>query len=99
MMQTLDGVAVLILASGEGVGHIRRGFHVFGDDVAGEVHLQGAGLDGGFQDVLDVEFFLEEGHHGGEAIIGVVRVGAYLLHRFAVVLVELVELGYRLAAA
>jgi len=98
LVQAMEGVAVLLLAAAEGIGHLRRGFHVFFDDSDGEVGLEGAGLDGGLQDVREVEFAAKEGHHGGEAIVGEFRVGADILHRVTVVAVEVLQHLDRLAA-
>ena len=72
---------------------------MFFDNGDGVVRLEGAGLDGGVQDTHQVEFVAEEGHHGGEAIVGVVSAGADFLHRVTVVAVEVVQHCNCLAAA
>lgn len=83
-VEVLQGAGVLLLAVLERGGHLRRGLHVLGDDGDGELGLVGAGLNGGLEDVHQVEILAEEWCDGGDTHVRVVRVGADILNRVVV---------------
>lgn len=57
---------------------------MLGDDGDGELGLVGAGLNGGLEDVHQVEILAEEWCDGGDTHVRVVRVGADILNRVVV---------------
>lgn len=83
-VEVLQGVAVLLLAVPKCCGNLRRDLHVLGDDGDGELGLVGAGLNGGLEDVHQVEILAEEWCDGGDTHVRVVRVGADILNRVVV---------------